>query len=96
MVHLVASPLMTRVRCSVEPCSETANILRECEIARGLAMSMSEGVSGSLDVLGWRDYLSQLNYLSHDRFQVAVDEKELRGVCLLSLCLLCCSSVLLV
>lgn len=38
------SPLMTRVRCSVEPSKDTASILRGCEMALGLAMVVSERV----------------------------------------------------
>lgn len=40
MAHSVVSPLMTRVRCSVEASNDTANILRGCETALGFAMTM--------------------------------------------------------
>lgn len=46
MTRLVVPPLMTRLRCSVESSSDTANILRGCEMAWGLTMA-KERQSGS-------------------------------------------------
>lgn len=39
MTYLVVPPLMTRLRCSVESSSDTANILRGCEMTWGLTMA---------------------------------------------------------
>lgn len=58
MTRSVVPPLMTRLRCSVESSSDTANILRGCEMTWGLTMARS----GSLGVLCWRDGLSKLSF----------------------------------